>query len=238
MRSARCYRRFSSQHDDRDISEHGIDAEGTESRTDQNTVCFKVPVSLMSQRFPVSVIWFAGDARSRLIDVAVVSLAGACHLRTGCKAAGSMRAPRSLCPSSLYEDGCRFSSMPTGLPSQTISLLSASPMSCFSNLAASASPSYRAAKMSCPTVQSAAAEAAQSVQPAVQQQPLTASQSCSFAAAPALCYSPAEPALKEPLGDVLRRAGKRCLGHGLCQCLMQCKSMCQRVCHRYKHSLH
>ena len=144
-----------------------------------------------------------------------------------------MRVPRSLHPTSLYDDGCNGSSMPAGLPKRAISVLSNSSLNRFGNNATSVVSSYKSAMLSCHTVQSAAAATTQPVQSTTQNQPLAASQSCSFAAAPALCYSPAEPALKEPLGDVLRRAGKRCCSHWLCHLLMSLQTDCQRKCHSY-----
>jgi hypothetical protein len=121
-----------------------------------------------------------------------------------------MRAPRSLCFSGLYDDGSKLSSLPAGLPSWQISLPNATPLSFYSSYITSAVQSHGPARLACPTAQSAAAASVHCVQPAAETRPTAAASNSSFAAAPALCYSPAEPALKEPLGDVLRRAGKRC----------------------------
>lgn len=119
-----------------------------------------------------------------------------------------MWAPRSLCPSSWYDSECSSASAISGLPIGHISSLSAAPVSLYSSCTAPAPQPWRSASSSFPSLQPAAAAAA-APQAAAQKQSFAA-QKQSFAGAPALCYSPAEPAQKEPLGDVLKRAGKRC----------------------------
>lgn len=108
----------------------------------------------------------------------------------------------SLCPSNLYHSNLTARA-PAGLPMCQLRSLAASPVSSTDVLGATFSQSWQAASMSSGTgFQPAAA--------AVVTQPAAApARQLGFSSAPMVCYSPAEPALKEPLGDVLKRAGKR-----------------------------
>jgi len=110
--------------------------------------------------------------------------------------AATMRIP-NLSPGSLYEP-IGSARAPAGLPICQLSSIAAAPVSLTGVSGSGFQQSWRAAT---------------SFQPApaaVVSQPAAPSRQQGFSHAPLCVYSPAEPALKEPLSDVLKRAGKRC----------------------------